>query len=270
MRPIGVFDSGIGGLTVVREIFRVLPEEPVLFFGDTARLPYGPKSAETVTRFSRQITRFLLARDVRCVVVACNTASSAALPVLERESPVPVLGVIAPGARAAARETRSGVIGVIGTRGTVASGAYERALRAIDPALRVVSEACPLLVPLVEEGWVDHPVTEQVVRQYLDPLLRRSIDTLILGCTHFPVLRGVIGKVAGEGVVIVDAARETACALREALPPQARAPKGAPSHRFLVTDVPHRFREEAELFLGAPVERVERVETEQLEGVCRE
>ncbi|MFH1680337.1 MAG: glutamate racemase [Candidatus Eisenbacteria bacterium] len=269
MGPIGVFDSGIGGLTVVREIFRLIPDEPVLFFGDTARLPYGPKSAETVTRFSRQIARFLLSEGVRCVVVACNTASSTARPALVRESPVPVVGVIAPGARAAARETRSGVIGVIGTRGTVASGAYERALRAIDPSLRVVSAACPLLVPLVEEGWTDHPVTEQVVREYLDPLLRRSIDTLILGCTHFPVLTGVIEKAAGEGVVVVDAARETALALREALPREEGAGGRPPVHRFLVSDVPHRFREEAEMFLGAPIERVERVEAERLEEMCR-
>jgi glutamate racemase len=269
MRPIGVFDSGIGGLTVVREIFRVLPEAPVLFFGDTARLPYGPKSAETVVRFSRQNTCFLLSRDVRFVVVACNTASSVALPALQAGSPVPVIGVIEPGARAAARATRNGTIGVIGTRGTVASGAYERALRAIDPSFRVVSAACPLLVPLAEEGWVDHPVTESVIREYLAPLLDRSIDTLILGCTHFPVLLAAIRRVAGEGVAIVDSARETALALRAALPAEAGAGE-VPVHRFCVSDVPHRFREEAELFLGGPIGAVERIDTELLEEICRE
>jgi glutamate racemase len=267
--PVGVFDSGIGGLTVVREIFRLLPEEPVLFFGDTARLPYGPKSPETVIRFSRQNTRFLLSKGVRFVVVACNTASSVALAVLEKESPVPVIGVIEPGARAAARATRKGIIGVIGTRGTVASGSYDRALHAIEPSLCVVSAACPLLVPLVEEGWVDHPVTIRVLREYLAPLLHESIDTLILGCTHFPVLKGAIRKVVGEEVAIVDAARETAITLREALKP-AGAPSAAPRHRFYVSDVPHRFQEEAELFLGKPLGAVERVDTEVLEEIGRE
>ncbi len=267
VRPVGVFDSGIGGLTVVREIFNLLPEEPVLFFGDTARLPYGPKSKKTVIRFARQNTRFLLSREVRFVVVACNTASSVALGVLKDECPVPVIGVIEPGARAAARATKSGVVGVIGTRGTVASGAYEQALTAIDPSLKVCSAPCPLLVPIAEEGWVNHPVTEQIVREYLAPLVSESIDTLILGCTHFPVLKSAIQKVAGDGVTIVDAARETALVLKESLPP-GEGERPAPLHRFFVSDVPHRFREEAELFLGGPIGEVERVDVEFLEETC--
>lgn len=266
MKPVGVFDSGIGGLTVVREIFRVLPDEPVLFFGDTARLPYGPKSKETVIRFARQNTRFLLSRDVRCVVVACNTASSAALAVLKEECPVPVFGVIEPGAQAAAEATKSGRVGVIGTRGTVASGAYESALHDIDPEIHVLSAPCPLLVSLAEEGWVDHPVTYSIIEEYLSPLLKESIDTLILGCTHFPVLKEAVQKVAGDGVRIVDAALETALVLKKNLPPNGNGGE-PPAKHFVVSDVPHRFRESAELFLGEPIGSVERIGLELLEEV---
>ncbi|MFH1277641.1 MAG: glutamate racemase [Candidatus Eisenbacteria bacterium] len=268
-RPVGVFDSGIGGLTVVREIFDLLPEEPVVFFGDTARLPYGPKSPPTVVRFSKQNTRFLLSKDVRFVVVACNTASAVSLGALREECPVPVIGVIEPGARAAAKATRNGVIGVIGTRGTIASGAYERALKEKNGDVEVVSAACPLLVPLAEEGWTEHPVTDRILEEYLAPLLRRSVDTLILGCTHFPVMKKAIQRVAGDGVTIVDAARETALLLRERLPAD-RGARPEPLHRFYVSDVPHRFREEAELFLGGPIGEVERVDLEQWEGTLKE
>lgn len=267
-RPIGVFDSGIGGLTVVREIFRELPGEPVLFFGDTARLPYGPKSRETVLLFARQNSRFLLSRGVRCIVVACNTASSVAIPALHAESPVPVIGVIEPGARAAAEATRSGMVGVVGTRGTIASGAYDEALGRIDRSIRVVSAACPLLVPLAEEGWIDRDVTRSVIREYVEPLLERSVDTLILGCTHFPVLKKTIGEVVGPSVALVDNAVATARALRETIEPSG-AP-GPPQHRFVVSDVPHRFREEAELFLGATIGDVERISPELLEEIYGE
>ncbi len=266
--PIGVFDSGIGGLTVVHEIFRELPGESVLFFGDTARLPYGPKSRETVLLFARQNTQFLLSRGVRCVVVACNTASSVAIPDLKAESPVPVIGVIEPGARAAAEATRQGVVGVIGTRGTIASKAYDDALGAIDPALRVISAACPLLVPLAEEGWVDHPVTRSVIREYIEPLLDRGVDTIILGCTHFPVLKKAIAEVAGDGVTLIDNAVATARVLRESLPVGGEG-RGA-AHQFIVSDVPHRFQEEAELFLGRPIGDVERISPEHLEEIYGE
>jgi len=267
--PVGVFDSGIGGLTVVREIFRLLPEEPVLFFGDTARLPYGPKSRETVIRFARQNARFLLSRGVSCIVVACNTASSVALPFLEKEVSLPVIGVIEPGAGAAARATKNKRVGVIGTRGTVASGAYDRALAGIDESIRVYSEPCPLLVPLAEEGWIDHPVTFGVIREYLEPLLAESIDTLILGCTHFPVLKNAIQEVVGEGVTIVDSARETALLLGRRIGSRRR-PGAKAKHHYVVSDVPLRFREEAELFLGEPIPSVERVDLELLEETCEE
>ncbi len=268
-RPIGVFDSGIGGLTVVREILRELPNEEVLFFGDTARLPYGPKSKETVLLFSMQNTSFLLSRNVRCVVVACNTASSVAIPALRAECDVPVIGVIEPGAAAAAEATKSGSIGVIGTRGTVASGAYENALRAIDRSIRVTAAACPLLVPLAEEGWVDRQVTRDVIREYLGPLLAKPVDTIILGCTHFPVLKDAIRAVAGPEVALVDNAAATTAALRSILSPAAGCGGDSPVHHFVVSDVPHRFQEEAELFLGRPIGEVERISPEQVEEYYR-
>ncbi len=268
-RPIGVFDSGIGGLTVVREIFRELPHESVLFFGDTARLPYGPKSRETVRLFAQQNTRFLLNRGVRCVVVACNTASSAAIPLLQQESPVPVIGVIEPGARAAVGATRNGTIGVIGTRGTVASRAYEEAIAKIDKELKVISTPCPLLVPLAEEGWVNCEITRDVIRQYVEPLIAQSVDTIILGCTHFPVLKKAIGEVVGSDVTLIDNAVATARALRGTLAPGDSA-GSRPTHHFVVSDLPHRFREEAELFLGGSIGDVERISPEHLEEIYGE
>jgi len=268
-RPIGVFDSGIGGLTVVREILRELPGEEVLFFGDTARLPYGPKSKETVLLFARQNTNFLLSRNVRCVVVACNTASSVAIPALSAACDVPVIGVIEPGAAAAAKVTKSGSVGVIGTRGTIASGAYEKALHDIDRSIRVTAAACPLLVPLAEEGWVDRRVTRDVIGEYLGPLLANPVDTIILGCTHFPVLKDAIRDVAGPEITLVDNAVATAAALRSILPPSGGVAASPTVHHFVVSDVPHRFQEEAELFLGRPIGEVERISPEQVEEYYR-
>ncbi len=268
-RPIGVFDSGIGGLTVVREIIRQLPGESVLFFGDTARLPYGPKSKETVMLFARQNAHFLMNRGVRSIVIACNTASAVALPALKQEYSVPVLGVIEPGARGAAAATKSGRIGVIGTRGTIASGAYEKALLAINPDFEVHSAPCPLLVPLAEEGWVDHEITRSVIAEYVEPLLEQAIDTLILGCTHFPVLKNAIRQVTGGEIKLIDNAIETARSLAASIGPNPD-PGRESSHNFVVSDVPHRFREEAELFLGRPIGRVERIFPEHLEEIYGE
>ncbi len=265
--PIGVFDSGIGGLTVVREIFNQLPNETVTFFGDTARLPYGPKSSETVIQFSRQNAQLLLSRGVRSIVVACNTASAVALPTLERECPVPVVGVIVPGAEAALRETRTGRIGVVGTRGTIASRAYDNYLAAQRADIFVRGVPCPLLVPLAEEGWTDHPVTERVVGEYIAPLLAEKIDTLILGCTHYPVLKKTIQKVVGPDVVLIDNAVETAALLCENLAPADPTETAGPIHRFMVSDVPHRFQEEAELFLGRPIGSIEQITLEELEAI---
>ena len=262
--PIGVFDSGVGGLTVARELMRQLPHESVLYVGDTARVPYGPKSPDTVRRYSREIAAFLLGEGVKAVVVACNTATAHALDVLRRELPVPVVGVVEPGARAAVGEaggqTRRGRrVGVIGTVGTIRSGAYDRAIRALDPDAVVVGQACPLFVPLVEEGWLEHDATELVAREYLAPLREQRVDTVVLGCTHYPLLRPLIGRVVGPDVRLIDSARETAAATARALADAGLTASGdgPPKRRFVVTDAAEQFARVAAHFLGAPLEHVE-------------
>jgi glutamate racemase len=216
-RPIGVFDSGIGGLTVVSALRALLPNESIFYLGDTARVPYGGKSETTVQRYSLEIAAMLLEEKAKTVVVACNTASALALPQLEKSLPVTVTGVILPGARAAVAKTRTGHVGVIGTRATIKSGAYERALRSLDPNVRVTARACPLLVPLIEEGWLESPITDKIIMQYLGPLVDEGIDTLVLGCTHYPLLRNAIARLLGEGVALVDSAENCANAVRELL-----------------------------------------------------
>ena len=216
-RPIGVFDSGIGGLTVVRALRELLPNEPIFYLGDTARVPYGGKSAATVERYSLEITEMLLAENCKTIVVACNTASALALPRLESATPIPVTGVIQPGAQAALAATRNGHIGVIGTRATIRSGAYESALRTFDPTVRITARACPLFVPLIEEGWLESEITDRVVRQYLTPLVEEGVDTLVLGCTHYPLLREAIGRFLGQSVTLVDSAQNCATAVMRLL-----------------------------------------------------
>lgn len=258
-RPVGVFDSGIGGLTVAHEIIRQLPEESLVYFGDTARVPYGPKSPDTVCRYSREITAFLRDQDVKAIVVACNTATAHALPVLKDELPIPVLGVVEPGARAAVRASAGGHIGVIGTAGTVRSGAYERAIRDIDPDARITARACPLLVPLVEEGWMDHPVTRDVVREYLHPLIQAGINTLVLGCTHYPLLKRLLCSELGSSVSLIDSAAETAAELGRVLrDADIAAPAGTvPAHRFIASDDPLQFLQLGQRFLSDAMESVE-------------
>ncbi len=258
-RPIGVFDSGIGGLTVVRELERQLPHESLIYFGDTARVPYGNKSPETVRRFSREILDFLLSRDVKLVVVACNTATAHALTELQRVSPVPVEGVIEPGARAAVGATKTGRIGIIGTAGTVASGAYERAIKDADGKVVVTSRACPLFVPLVEEGWLDHPATRLIAQEYLAPLESHHIDTLVLGCTHYPLLKPLLADVLGPAVALIDSAEQTAAAVgRELAASTLRAPAAQEGHvHFVVSDDPQRFVKVGRRFLGERVKDVE-------------
>ncbi len=257
--PIGVFDSGIGGLTVVRELRRQLPAEDIVYFGDTARVPYGPKSPETVQRYSREIGAFLLTRGVKAVVVACNTATAHALPMLEAELPVPVIGVVGPGARAAVRSAGSGGIGVIGTAGTVRSGAYERAIAAIAPQANVTARACPLLVPFVEEGWTDHPATRLVTEEYLAPFRTDGVTTLVLGCTHYPLLKPVIAEVVGPDIRLIDSAEEAAADTGTVLRSRGLA---APSDRagtthYVVSDAADQFARTARHFLGAPLHDVE-------------
>ena len=224
-RPIGVFDSGIGGLTVVAALQRTLPAEKILYLGDTARVPYGGKSPETVTRYSKEISDLLVAEGAKMIVVACNTASALAVHSLSLSYPVPLVGVIEPGAAAAVLATRNGRIGVIGTRATIGSDAYGKAIRALNPDVNVTAIACPLLVPLIEEGLLDDEVTRTILRRYLDPLLRAGIDTLVLGCTHYPLLKRVIARLCGKQITLVDSAENCALAVRALL-----APSGQPGN----------------------------------------
>ena len=246
-RPIGVFDSGIGGLTVVRALRELLPNESIFYLGDTARVPYGGKSAQTVERYSLEITKLLLEENCKTIVVACNTASALALPKLEASTPVTVTGVIRPGAAAAVATTRNGHVGVIGTRATIKSAAYERAIRALDEKVQVSARACPLFVPLIEEGWLKGEITDRVVRQYLEPLVEDGIDTLVLGCTHYPLLREAIGRFLGDAVTLVDSAQNCAIAVRDLLEAEnLRAAPGAEGTlEVALTDRPDSFLEVA-------------------------
>jgi glutamate racemase len=256
-RPIGVFDSGVGGLTVFREIARELPRQPLIYLGDSARVPYGTKSPATVVRYARQAAQFLLARDIGMLVVACNTASAAAMPELTASLSVPVIGVIEPGAQAAVNKT-SGVVGVIATEGTIRSRAYTKAIHAIDPDVEVIESAAPLFVPLAEEGWSNTHVAREVAEIYLEPLIDAGIDTLVLGCTHYPILRGTIEQVVGSSVQIVDSAETTAAAVKAALGPSSGV--SDPTRQFLVTDAEERFRRIAGEFLEQEIEHLELVE----------
>jgi glutamate racemase len=255
-RPIGVFDSGIGGLTVVSALRALLPNESIFYLGDTARVPYGGRSATTVQRYSLEITALLLEENAKTVVVACNTASALALRRLEETLPVTVTGVILPGARAAIAKTRAGHVGVIGTRATINSGAYEKALRALNPDVRVTARACPLLVPLIEEGWLQNAITDEIILQYLGPLVKEGIDTLVLGCTHYPLLRDAIARLLGDQIALVDSAQNCALAVRDLL---LRENLGAPdttagSLQVALTDRPDSFlrvaREALQLDVG--------------------
>lgn len=254
-RPIGVFDSGIGGLTVVAALRKLLPAENIFYLGDTARVPYGGKSQATVERYSFEIAGLLLAEQAKLVVVACNTASALALPRLQETLRVPVVGVIAPGAAAAAAASAAGKVGVIGTRATIASGAYERALHKLAPRLDVRAAACPLLVPLIEEGWLEHPVTDQVIREYLQPLLDGGIDTLILGCTHYPLLKPALARIAGPTVRLVDSAQNCALAVQGILQGGGLiAPEDEPgSLQVALTDASDSFLRVAEQALDLQV-----------------
>lgn len=259
---VGVFDSGVGGLTVVREIEKLLPNESILYLGDTARVPYGTKSPDTVIRYARACAHILVSRDIKLLVVACNTASAFALETLREELAIPVLGVIEPGAHAAVRATRNGRIGVIGTAGTVRSGRYADTIRDIDPELAVFSQPCPLFVPLAEEGWTNGDVPLSVARTYLAPLLQQGIDTLVLGCTHYPLLKGVIAQAAGDRITLVDSADETAAVVQRTLDGmdmRSTLPL-IPQFRFFVTDAPEMFMQVGQQFLGHTLQETEWVD----------
>ena len=245
--PIGVFDSGVGGLTVAREIMRQMPNEKIVYFGDTARVPYGSKSKETVTKYSRQIVRFLQMQNVKAIVVACNTASSCALDTIEQEIDIPIIGVVKPGAKTAVEVTRNGKIGVIGTAATIQSRLYSTYIRQLNPGVQVIGKACPLFCPLVEEGLWEDPVTDEIAMRYLSELIDIGIDTLILGCTHYPLIRSTIGRTMGEQVMLVNPAYETAIELKQLLEEQGllndRAPElGENKYRFFVSDAADKFK----------------------------
>lgn len=258
---IGIFDSGIGGLTVLQKIIETLPKENTVYLGDTARAPYGTKSVETVLRYSFENTEFLVQKGVKAVVVACNTSTAIALTPLRDSLSIPVIGVIEPGVRKAIKSTRNNKVGVIGTDATIQSGAYTRALKEADAAVEVYSRACPLFVPLVEEGWTDNDVVEMTVKAYLGSLKQSGIDTLILGCTHYPLLKKVIRKFMGSNVRLVDSAEETAKEVESALKKDALTKKKSKAiHSFFVTDAPDRFIKVGRRFLGEKVESAVRIE----------
>src|SRR6185369_4799882 len=253
--PIGVFDSGVGGLTVFREIHRALPHESLIYLGDSARVPYGTKSPQTVVRYSLEAAHHLMERGIKMLVVACNTATAAALPALQEKLPIPVIGVVEPGARAAITHTR-GRVGVIATEGTVKSHAYRKAIHALDSKVEVLECAAPLFVPLAEEGWANTHVAREVAEVYLEPLIDEGIDTLVLGCTHYPILRGTIEKVVGDAIAIVDSAETTAQCVKIIVEPNTN---GKPEHHFLVTDAEERFRRIAAEFLSREIASLELV-----------
>jgi glutamate racemase len=257
--PIGVFDSGMGGLTVVRELMQQLPSESIIYFGDTARVPYGPKSPDTVLRYSREITSYLRGQGVKALVIACNTATAHALPALREEFELPIVGVIEPGARAAAGATKTGHIGVIGTAGTIRSRAYEKEIMKLLPEAQVTAQACALFVPLVEEGWLDTEPTRAIARNYLAPVVEAEVDTLVLGCTHYPLIKTVIGNVVGRNVRLIDSAHETAREVGEILRANGLendVPNGA-RYRFIASDAPDTFLSMGQRFLGSAIDRVE-------------
>lgn len=266
-RPIGVFDSGMGGLTAVRQMIRLLPGEDIVYFGDTGRVPYGGRSAETIVRYARQDVAFLRSFDLKAIVIACGTVSTTAMDVLKRENAIPILGVVQPAANAAVKRTKTGKIGVIGTKATIRSGAYESAILALLPAAKLTTKACPLLVPLVEDGRVRRgdPVTERVVEEYLAPVKAQGVDTLVLGCTHYPLLRDVISDYMGSAVSLVDTGEEAARASAALLAEQGglNDPDRAGERRYYASDSTEDFAATASLYLGSDISnRVERVAIE--------
>jgi glutamate racemase len=260
-RAIGVFDSGIGGLTVVRALMERLPFENIIYFGDTARVPYGIKSVETINRYASQITEFLLKKDVKLLVVACNTMAAVAYQAIIDLSAVPVLEVINAGAGNAVRETKTKSIGVIGTPATINSNAYARAIHLLDNDVKIFSQACPLFVPLVEDGWFDHPATKLIAEEYLKPVLAEKIDTLVLGCTHYPLLKPLLQDIVGPAIILIDSAKAMADAAADLLAKQklANVSNHQPKYLFCVSDVPYRFQTIGESFLGRTLGQVELV-----------
>jgi len=266
--PIGVFDSGIGGLTVVKSLNSFLPNESIIYFGDTARVPYGSKSNSTVIEYSLQNAEFLYKKNVKLIVVACNTASSIALDELRKKFNVPVIGMIEPGAKAALKATKSGNIGIIGTESTVSNKAYSKTLLSLNPEVKVTEKACPLFVPLAEEGWTNHKATKLIAEEYLTGLKESGIDTLILGCTHYPILKNIIQEIVGKNVTLIDSGSAASSEVENYL--NGRGIKNTSNdlgfHEYYVSDVPKKFKTIAERFLGKEIENIHKVDLEELIG----
>lgn len=263
MSAIGIFDSGVGGLTVFKELVKQLPHEDVVYFGDTARVPYGTKSKETIIRFSLENILFLLQKDVKIIVVACNTSSSLALPTLKRHFKKPIIGVISPGAKEAVYATYNKRVGVIATSATINSGAYAQEIRRLDASIRVFSQACPLFVPLAEEGWIREKVAFDIAKKYLSPIKKAKVDTLILGCTHYPLLKPVIQKVMGGSVRLIDSAQQVVQEVRQVLSEGnllSLDKRHKPVYNFFVSDEPQNFQRLAKRFLGFNLDKIKKVE----------
>jgi len=261
-KPIGIFDSGVGGLTVVSEIFKILPGESIVYFGDVGRYPYGGRSKETILNFARQDVRFLLEHQVKFIIVACNSASAVALETIQQENDIDILGVIQPGAKAAVNATKNNRVGIIGTKATIGSDNYARAIQKSRQETKVFSLACPLFVPLAEEGYIEKEATDLIARDYLKTMIDLDIDTLVLGCTHYPLLKEVVGRVMGEQVKLIDSAEETARELAAILSVKNLMRPGGDevAHKFYVSDVPDKFSQIAERFLGRNINNITRVD----------
>lgn len=264
-RPIGVFDSGLGGLTVLKEIMELIPTESVVYFGDCGRVPYGTKSKQTIVKYTFQDIRFLLNQDIKMIVIACNTASAYSYGQVKHEFDIPVVEVIQPGATAAARETRNKRVGVIGTPATIASGVYERAISSVDSSVEIFSKACPLFVPLVEEGWWDNDIALRIVEEYLTPLKKQGIDTLVLGCTHYPLLKNTISKVMGDEVTLINSALEVAKAVKEVVQENQLGRDGRikPVYRYYTSDSVEKFESLGSSFLNYEICSAEKVDIEK-------
>lgn len=261
-KSLGIFDSGIGGLTVVSQIIKVLPYENIVYFGDTARVPYGAKSEQVIIDYSLQIANFLLSKNIKILIIACNTATAVALDFLSSKYDIPIIGVVKPGAKQAAKSTKLKKIGVIGTYTTIRSDVYSKEIKMIDNNITVLSKPCPLFVPLVEEGWLEHPVTKIVAKEYLKPLVNSGIDTLVLGCTHYPLIRNVIQNTVGPKIKLIDSAESTALEVVKTLNEfkLQNTLHQTPNYQFYVSDFPHRFDEIGTSFLGRKLENVKRVQ----------
>lgn len=264
-KPIGVFDSGVGGLTVVKEIMNILPNEDIIYFGDTARVPYGNKSKDIIVKFSLQISRFLETKNVKAIVIACNTASAFALDAVREKFDIPIIGVISAGAIAAVRNTKNNKVGIIGTEGTVSSGAYYKKIKAIKEDLEIYSTPCPLFVPIVEEGWSEKEVSYMIAKEYLEGMKSKNIDTLVMGCTHYPLLNNVVQNVMGDGVTLINPARETALELKDILTANniENSFEHRGNHKYFVSDNANKFIKVGENFLNQKIEDISEIDIEK-------